>query len=99
MLVLDGWTTWQSHERRQQDAERAASNLAQVVARQVDDSVTAVDLALAYVVRRVEGDLDRDDYFADLGEALAARAGALPQVAELFVFDEAGGWVANIEGR
>ena len=95
LLVLDGWTTWQSHERRLQDAERAASNLAQVVAREVDDSVTAVDLALAYVVRRVEGDLDRDDYFADLGEALAARAGALPQVAELFVFDEAGGWVAN----
>ena len=95
LLGLDGWTTWQSHERRLQDAERAASNLAQVVARQVDDSVTAVDLALAYVVRRVEGDLDRDDYFADLGEALAARAGALPQVAELFVFDESGGWVAN----
>lgn len=95
LLVLDGWTTWQSHERRLKDAERAASNLAQVVARQVDDSVTAVDLALAYVVRRVEGDLDRDDYFADLGEALAARTGALPQLAELFVFDEAGDWVAN----
>jgi hypothetical protein len=35
LLVLDGWTTWQSHERRLQDAERAASNLAQVVARPV----------------------------------------------------------------
>ncbi|MET0962509.1 MAG: diguanylate cyclase [Noviherbaspirillum sp.] len=95
LLALDGWTTWQSHQRRLQEASRAASNLAQVVARQADESITAADLALAYVVRRVEGELDRDDIFGDLPEALAARTAALPQVAELFVFDEAGGWVAN----
>ena len=95
LLALGGWTTWQSFERRQQEAERSARNLVQVVVRQADEAITAADLALAYVVRRVEGDLDRDDIFGDLGEALAARTGSLPQVAELFVFDEAGGWVAN----
>ena len=95
LLALGGWTLWQSFERREQEAERLARNLTQVVVRQADEAITAADLALAYVVRRVEGDLDRDDIFGDLGEALAARTGSLPQVAELFVFDEAGGWVAN----
>lgn len=95
LLVADGLKLWQSYERRVQEAGRSASNMAQAVARQADDSITAADLALAYVVRRVQGDLDRDDFFGDLGEALAARATSLPQVAELFVFDEAGVWVAN----
>jgi diguanylate cyclase (GGDEF)-like protein/PAS domain S-box-containing protein len=95
LLALDAWSLWRSHERRLQEAGRTAANMAQAVARQADDALTATDLALAYVVRRVEGDLDRDDFFGDLGEALAARAASLPQVAELFVFDEAGAWVAN----
>lgn len=95
LLAVGGWTIWQSFEQREQEAERLARNLTQVVVRQADEAITAADLALAYVVRRVEGDLDRDDIFGDLGEALAARTGSLPQVAELFVFDEAGGWVAN----
>lgn len=95
LLALDGWSVWRSHERRVQEAGRAAGNMAQAVARHADDTITAADLALAFVVRRVEGDLDRDDFFGDLGEALAARATSLPQVAELFVFDDAGGWVAN----
>jgi PAS domain-containing protein len=95
LLVLDGWSIWRSHERRLQEAGRSAANMAQAVARQADDSITAADLALAYVVRRVQGDLDRDDFFGDLGEALAARASSVPQVAELFVFDEAGAWAAN----
>lgn len=95
LLALDALAVWRSHERRLQEAGRTAANVAQAVARQADDSITSADLALAYVVRRVEGDLDRDDYFGDLGEALAARAASLPQVAELFVFDEAGAWVAN----
>jgi diguanylate cyclase (GGDEF)-like protein/PAS domain S-box-containing protein len=95
LLALDGLSLRRSYERRVQEAGRAAANMAQAVARQADDSITAADLALAYVVRRVEGDLDRDDFFGDLGEALAARAASLPQVAELFVFDETGAWVAN----
>jgi diguanylate cyclase (GGDEF)-like protein/PAS domain S-box-containing protein len=95
LLGLDGLSLWRSQERRVQEAGRLAANMAQAVARHADDSITAADLALAYVVRRVEGDLDRDDFFGDLGEALAARAASLPQVAELFVFDDAGGWVAN----
>ena len=95
LLALDAWSVWRSYERRLQEAGRAVANVAQAVARQADESITATDLALAYVVRRVEGDLDRDDYFGDLGEALAARAASLPQVADMFVFDEAGGWVAN----
>jgi diguanylate cyclase (GGDEF)-like protein/PAS domain S-box-containing protein len=95
LLAMDGVSMWRSYERRLQEAGRAASNLAQAAARQADDSITAADLALAHVVRRVEGDLDRDDFFGDLGEALAARAASLPQVAELFVFDQAGGWLAN----
>lgn len=95
LIALDGLSLWRSQERRVQEAGRLAANMAQAVARHADDSITAADLALAYVVRRVEGDLDRDDFFGDLGEALAARAASLPQVAELFVFDDAGRWVAN----
>jgi diguanylate cyclase (GGDEF)-like protein/PAS domain S-box-containing protein len=95
LMALDVWSIQRSYERRLQEAGRAAANMAQAVARQADDSITAADLALAFVVRRVEGDLDRDDFFGDLGEALAARAASLPQVAELFVFDETGAWVAN----
>ena len=95
LLALDALGLWRAHERRFQEAGRSAANTAQAVARQADDAITAADLALAWVVRRVEGDLDRDDFFGDLGEALAARATSLPQVAELFVFDEAGNWVAN----
>ena len=95
LLALDALGLWRAHERRFQEAGRSAANTAQAVARQADDAITAADLALAWVVRRVEGDLDRDDFFGDLGDALAARATSLPQVAELFVFDEAGNWVAN----
>jgi diguanylate cyclase (GGDEF)-like protein/PAS domain S-box-containing protein len=95
LLVLDGLSIQRSYERRLQETGRSAANMAQAVARQADDTITAADLALAWVARRVEGDLDRDDFFGDLGEALAARAASLPQVAELFVFDEAGAWVAN----
>jgi hypothetical protein len=95
LLALDIWSMQRSYDRRLQEAGRAAANMAQAVARQADDSITAADLALAFVVRRVEGDLDRDDFFGDLGEALAARAASLPQVAELFVFDQSGAWVAN----
>lgn len=95
LLALDALGLWRAHERRFQEAGRSAANTAQAVARQADDAITAADLALAWVVRRVEGDMDRDDFFGDLGEALAARATSLPQVAELFVFDEAGDWVAN----
>ena len=95
LLALDIWSMQRSYDRRLQEAGRAAANMAQAVARQADDSITAADLALAFVVRRVEGELDRDDFFGDLGEALAARAASLPQVAELFVFDQTGAWVAN----
>ena len=95
LLALDGMSMWRSYERRLQEAGRSAANTAQAVARQADDSITAADLALGWVVRRAEGDLDRDDFFGDLSEALAARAASLPQVAELFVFDQAGNWVAN----
>lgn len=95
LLAMDGLRLQRSYERRVEEAGRTAANMAQAIARQADDSITAADLALAHVVRRVQGDLDRDDFFGDLGEALAARAAMAPQVAELFVFDEAGGWIAN----
>ena len=95
VLALYGWTTWNAHVRRLQEGELAASNLAQAAARQVDEVITTVDLALAAVVRRVQEEPDRDDVFADLADALAARAATLPQVADLFIFNETGGWVAN----
>ena len=95
LLALYGWRSWESRDRRLHEAQAAAASLAQAAVRQTDDAVTAADLALAAVVRDVAGEMDRDDFFGDLAEALATRAASLPQVAGLFVFDADGNWVAN----
>ena len=95
LLGLIGWRGWVSHERRSDEARQSAAVLAQAAARQADDAVMTVDLALLAVVREAETALDRADFFGDLAEFLAERAAALPQVGGLFVFSEDGDWVAN----
>jgi diguanylate cyclase (GGDEF)-like protein/PAS domain S-box-containing protein len=95
VLVLYGWTAWNSHARRLKEGELAVGNLAQAAARQADETITTADLALVGVVRQAQGDVDRNDVFGDLADALAAQAATLPQVAGLFIFNETGDWVAN----
>jgi diguanylate cyclase (GGDEF)-like protein/PAS domain S-box-containing protein len=95
VLVLYGWTAWNSHARRLKEGELAAGNLAQAAARQVDEIITTADMALAGVVRQMKDDLDRSDVFGDLADVLAAQAATLPQVADMFIFNETGDWVAN----
>jgi diguanylate cyclase (GGDEF)-like protein/PAS domain S-box-containing protein len=95
VLVLHGWSAWNSHGRRLKEGELAAGNLAQAAARQADEIITTADLALAGVMRQMRDDLDRSDVFGDLADVLAAQAATLPQVAGLFIFNETGGWVAN----
>jgi len=95
LLGLIGWRGWSSHERRSSEARQNAAVLATAAARQADDAVMTVDLALLAVVREAETALDRADFFGDLAEFLAERAAALPQVGGLFIFSGNGDWVAN----
>src|SRR5690349_11424334 len=71
LFALFGWRAWSSHERRSSEARQNAAVLAQAAARQADDALMTVDLALLAVVREAETALDRADFFGDLAEFLA----------------------------
>nr|WP_315260615.1 sensor domain-containing diguanylate cyclase [uncultured Duganella sp.] len=100
-LSLVGVDVWRSvHARNEQlrEMERQGANLARAMAQQADDTIKAADIALADVVERIETDGQGEQALARLQRQMQAQVGNLPQLVDLFVYDEAGRWIVNSRG-
>jgi len=95
MTIIVIWEAWSSRQYRLRDKEVAMSNLAQTLASQAQASIKQADTLLFALVDRLENDgVDR----SRLPRLLSAQRSELRQIHGLFVYDEAGQWVANSNG-
>ena len=98
MTVIVIWEAWSSRQYHLHDKEVAMSNLAQTLASQAQASIKQADTLLFALVDRVENDGVGAQQLPRLQRLLSAERSELKQLHGLFVFDEAGRWIANSNG-
>lgn len=98
MLAIVAWEAWSSRQYHLHDKEVALSNLAQTLASQAQATIKQADTLLFTVVERLEDDGFDPAGLPHLERLLSAQRSELSQLHGLFVFDEAGRWVANSNG-
>ncbi len=98
MTVIVIWQAWNSRQYHLHDKEVAMSNLAQTLASQTQASIKQADTLLFALVDRVENDGVGAQQLPRLQRLLSAERSELKQLHGVFVFDEAGRWIANSNG-
>ncbi|KAA0980457.1 sensor domain-containing diguanylate cyclase [Pseudomonas sp. ANT_H12B] len=98
MTVIVIWEAWSSRQYHLQDKEVAMSNLAQTLASQAQASIKQADTLLLTLVDRLENDGIDAARVPRLEHLLSAQRNELRQLHGLFVYDEAGRWIANSNG-
>ncbi|MEZ1314643.1 sensor domain-containing diguanylate cyclase [Pseudomonas fluorescens] len=98
MSAIVIWEAWNSRQYHLRDKEVAMSNLAQTLASQAQATIKQADTLLFTLVERLEYEPLDPVRQAHLERLLRAQRSELPQLHGLFVYDEAGRWVANSNG-
>lgn len=98
MIAIVIWEAWNSRQYHLHDKEVAMSNLAQTLASQAQATIRQADTLLLTLVDRVEDEGFDPARLPHLERLLAAQRNELSQLHGLFVYDEAGRWVANSNG-
>ena len=98
MTAIAIWEAWNSRQYHLHDKEVAMSNLAQTLASQAQASIKQADTLLFALVDRVENEGVGAQQLPRLQRLLSAERSELKQLHGLFVFDEAGRWIANSNG-
>ena len=98
MTAIVIWEAWNSRQYHLHDKEVAMSNLAQTLASQAQASIKQADTLLFALVDRVENEGVGAQQLPRLQRLLSAERSELKQLHGLFVFDEAGRWIANSNG-
>jgi diguanylate cyclase (GGDEF)-like protein len=98
LVGVDVWRSLHARAEQLQEMERQGANLARAMAQQADDTIKAVDIALADIVERLETDGRGAPVRARLEQQMQAQVANLPQLVGLFVYDEHGGWTVNSRG-
>ncbi|MGW8461347.1 sensor domain-containing diguanylate cyclase [Pseudomonas sp. CLCA07] len=98
MTAIVIWQAWNSRQYHLHDKEVAMSNLAQTLASQTQASIKQADTLLFALVDRVENEGVGAQQLPRLQRLLSAERSELKQLHGLFIFDEAGRWIANSNG-
>ncbi|VVM44163.1 hypothetical protein PS662_00457 [Pseudomonas fluorescens] len=98
MIAIVIWEAWNSRQYHLHDKEVAMSNLAQTLASQAQATIKQADTLLFTLVDRLEDDGFDPARLPHLERLLSAQRSELSQLHGLFVYDEAGRWVANSNG-
>jgi len=101
LLVL-GLATWfiaAAHQTQLREAQVANTNVARMIAVQVESTLKTADVALVNVVERVEHDGIRGAALDRLQAHLAAVAATSQELHGLFVYGADGTWLATSLGR
>ena len=97
-LVVLGFTAWYvlaARDTQLREAQVANTNVARMIAVQVESTLKTADVALVNIVERVEHDGTRGAALTRLQAHLAAVTATSPELHGLFVYDATGAWLAT----
>ncbi|MEI9987713.1 MAG: response regulator [Aliidongia sp.] len=95
LIVFEAWRIWNAREQALHDSAVDVTNLARSIGQHAQDTVKIADTALVGMVERLETDGTDPEQMARIDRLLAARVGEVPSLKGLFVYDEAGTWIAS----
>jgi len=97
IIASTGWTEWASRDSEMRNAEVELGNLSRSLVQHADDTAELAGSILAGMVVALEADAGNPDRIARLQLFLSARKSRLGRIHGLFVYDEAGRWLATTE--
>lgn len=95
VITFTGWFTWSFRESQIRDADIATTNVARMVAVQVESAMKTASVVLTDVVERVEADGISDEAMTRLSAHLVQTTKSAAELHGAFVYDETGGWLAT----
>jgi len=99
VLGLAAWFAAASRQTQLREAQVANTNIARMIAVQVESTIKTADVALVNLAERVEHDGIQGSALDRLQAHLAAVAGTSPELHGLFVYGADGTWLATSLGR
>lgn len=97
MLALSGWREWTSRSADLKTAEVDMANLARSLTQHAEDTVELADAILIGLASRLETNGTDPAAIARVQSFLDLRKPTLGRIRGLFVYDEAGRWLATTE--
>lgn len=97
ILALSGWREWSSRQIELTNAEIDMANLARSLTQHADDSFEIADTMLVGMVNRIETDGVGEAAVAKLQNFLQQRKAVGRRIRGIFVYGEAGQWLATTE--
>lgn len=99
LAALAGWFIWTSRQTRMHESEVATSNVARMVAAQVESAMKTTNLALVDMAERVEREQNDAASLERLRAHLVELGRAAPEFHGLFVYGDDGSWKATSLSR
>ena len=97
ILAMSGWREWESRTADLKNAEVDMANLARSLTQHADDTFELADTILGGMVDRLEANGTGDAAIAKLQAFLQQRKFNGKRIRGIFVYDEAGRWLATSE--
>jgi diguanylate cyclase (GGDEF)-like protein/PAS domain S-box-containing protein len=97
ILALSAWREWTLRQTALKSAEVDVANLAQSLSQHAEDTFELADSLVIGLVNRLEMDGTSPAAIATLQEVIDLRKPRLGRIRGLFVYDEAGRWLATSE--
>jgi diguanylate cyclase (GGDEF)-like protein/PAS domain S-box-containing protein len=97
ILALNGWREWVSRDAALRNAEVDVANLARSLDQHAEDTFELADSLVSGLVNRLETEGTDPAAIARLHGDINRRKGTLGRIRGLFVYDEAGRWLATTE--
>ncbi|MBV9982103.1 cache domain-containing protein, partial [Bradyrhizobium sp.] len=97
IIALSGWSEWASREKELSESEIELGNLARSLTQHADDTFELAQSLLTGIVLLLESEGADQGHIARLQAILDARRASLGRVRGLFVYDDAGAWLATTE--
>ncbi|MDO9352138.1 MAG: cache domain-containing protein, partial [Solirubrobacteraceae bacterium] len=94
---LSGWREWSTRDTELKSTEIELANLARSLVQQADDTFELADNAITDLVHRMEADGNGPAALTRLRTYIDLRKLSLGRIRGLFVYDEAGRWLATTE--
>ncbi|HEY5801460.1 MAG TPA: hypothetical protein VIT92_14650, partial [Burkholderiaceae bacterium] len=100
LVAVDGRSIWRAREGYLRAAQLSAQNVTRSVAQHAGDTIKKADTVLFGLVGDLERTAMSEAATAPLHPLLVARAGQLPEVQGLYIFDNAGHLaVSSLDGK
>jgi diguanylate cyclase (GGDEF)-like protein/PAS domain S-box-containing protein len=97
IIAVSAWSEWASREKELSEAEIELGNLARSLTEHAEDTFELGQSLLTGIVLALESEAPDRDNVTRLQAVLNARRSSLGRIRGLFVYDDAGRWLATTE--